>query len=620
MKKRGAGRQALAHGVVLGLGGRLALARRRADQRDVVAEVERHAARAAPQRAGADPHELAARAQLVHPGRRVGADAARQHVALPRLDRQRQALERHERLAQAVDARAGGGMAVDALPGREEAGERALVGRLDLLAQGGERRAAQAPQHLGVAPLALGAARPQLAAHQLAGALELAQRGGGVDAVALAQLGRRERAVRLGVAAHQPRERVGDVRQERLGQAAGRHRAERVAVEPGVLGGDPALLAADAQADRAALALELGEHRVRVNAREHARAHLVGGQVAEPAQHVVQRVAGLGLRALGAVLEVGLDLLERVGVDQVAQLLLAEQLAQQVAVERQRRRAPLGVGRVALVHVGRDVVEQQRGGEGRRRLRLDLDQRQLAAVQRAQQLLEPGEVEHVAQALAVGLEHDRELAVAPRDLEQGLRLQALLPQRRAPARVGARDQQRAGRVLAEARAEQRRAAQLADDQVLELVGVGTSTRSAPGRLVGVGQVDDDPVVGPDRVGLEAELVADARRQRQAPGGVDAAAVGRQDAQPPVADLVAEALDHDRAVAGDHARRLLLLAQEVEQVVGRARVEVVVALERLGGLVDRPARERADRLAQLLRPPDAVALPERHRAGHARGRA
>ena len=63
---------------------------------------------------------------------------------------------------------------------------------------------------------------------------------------------------------------------------------------------------------------------------------------------------------LGPKLEVVLDLLERAGVDQVAELLLPEQLAQQLAVERQRRRAPLGVRRVALVHVRRDVVEQQR--------------------------------------------------------------------------------------------------------------------------------------------------------------------------------------------------------------------------------------------------------------------
>ena len=93
--------------------------------------------------------------------------------------------------------------------------------------------------------------------------------------------------------------------------------------------------------------------------------------------------------------------------------------------------------------------------------------------------------------------------------------------------------------------------------------------------------------------------------------------GRQHAQAPVADLVAEALEHDRALARQHARGRLLLAQVGEQVARGALVEVVVALERLGVLLDRPARERADRLAELLRAPDRVALPERHRAGRAR---
>src|SRR5205807_8302887 len=51
----------------------------------------------------------------------------------------------------------------------------------------------------------------------------------------------------------------------------------------------------------------------------------------------------------------------------------------------------------------------------------------------------------------------------------------------------------------------------------------------------------------------------------------------------------------------------------------APVEVVVALEHVGVLLDRPARERADRLAQLLRAPERVALPERHRPGRARRR-
>ena len=82
-------------------------------------------------------------------------------------------------------------------------GERALLGRLDLLAQGRERGAAQAAQHVGVAPLALAAAGAQLAAHQLARALERrAATRRRVDAVALAQTSRGgERAVRARVAA-----------------------------------------------------------------------------------------------------------------------------------------------------------------------------------------------------------------------------------------------------------------------------------------------------------------------------------------------------------------------------------------------------------------------------------
>ena len=134
--------------------------------------------------------------------------------------------------------------------------------------------------------------------------------------------------------------------------------------------------------------------------------------------------------------------LERAGVDQLAQLLLAEQLAQQVAVERERGGAALGVGGVALVHVGRHVVEEQRGREGRGRAGLDVHERDLARVQLTHERFEARQVEHVAKALAIGLEDDREVGVAAGDLEQVLCLQPLLPQRRAPAREGAGYQER----------------------------------------------------------------------------------------------------------------------------------------------------------------------------------
>ena len=103
---------------------------------------------------------------------------------------------------------------------------------------------------------------------------------------------------------------------------------------------------------------------------------------------------------------------------------------------------------------------------------------------------------------------------------------------------------------------------------------------------------DDAVVGGDDVGLEPEALAHARGQREPPGGVHAPAVGGEDAQPPVADLVAKALEHDRALAGQHARGGLLLAQVGEQVARGALVEVVVALQRLRRSCSTAQRENA----------------------------
>ena len=283
-----------------------------------------------------------------------------------------------------------------------------------------------------------------------------------------------------------------------------------------------------------------------------------------------------GPRALREPLQVGLDRLQRAGVDQLAQLLLAEQLAQQLAVQRQRGGAALGVGLVALVHVRRDVVEQQRGGERRGGLRSRprpaTSSRRCSLVSRS---CRPGRSSTSRRTLAVGLEHDRELRVAARDLQQRLRLQPLLPQRRAPARVGARDQQRAAGVLAEAGAEQGAAAELAHDEVLELVRLDQHELLA-GRLVGVGEVDDDAVVGPDRVRLQAVLLADPGAQTRGPRR---RARGRRTGerthtrQSPISSRK-RSID-DRAVARDDPRRLLLLAQELEQVDRGLRVEVVV---------------------------------------------
>ena len=356
----------------------------------VVTEVQRDAPGAPAQRAAADPHDLAAGAQLVQPVRRVGPQPARQHVLLPQLRRERQALQRRQHVAQPVDAGARGRVAVDALPRRSEARQRLLADRLDLLAQHGQGRAPQRRSTSGShhsRACRAGAARRA----QVAGALELGERRAGVDTVPRVHLAGLEGTVRAREAAHQPQQRVRHVGQEGVGQPAGRHDAERVTVQPGVLGGEPALLAADAGAHGAAFVLQPRQPRARLGGRLSTLGGLRRRQVADAPQHVVQRVGVPRPKVLGAVLQVVLHLLQRAGVDEVAQLLLAQELAQQLAVQGQGDGAPLGRGRVALVHVGRHVVEEQRRGERRGGLRLDLHQRELSrAADRAAGPARPG--------------------------------------------------------------------------------------------------------------------------------------------------------------------------------------------------------------------------------------
>ena len=134
------------------------------------------------------------------------------------------------------------------------------------------------------------------------------------------RLRRRERPPALGEAGDEALERVRPAFEERLGQPAGRHGAKRIAVPAGVLGGDEALLARDPQRDRTALVEQRrGERGI----------ELAGPQVSTQPQDVVQLVRVARLAA-----ELRLDLLERAGIDQLAQLLLAEQLLEQVTVER----------------------------------------------------------------------------------------------------------------------------------------------------------------------------------------------------------------------------------------------------------------------------------------------
>src|SRR5215203_3063032 len=281
----------------------LRVPRGRTGEPDVLAEVEGDLAVIATERPGADPDELATRAELVQPGRAVFAQAARQDVALPGLGSQGDALQGDKGLAHPVRTGTGPPVGIDVLPARQEAGQLALVGRLDLVAQAGEAGAAQPPQDVGLAPLARATSGQQLAAHDIARALELLQRRARVDAVAVGELAGGEGHVRGGVAPGQSDERVLDRLQEALRQTGRRRNTERIAIEPGVLGGDVALLARDPDDRGAALLDQLLEHRLGGVTLLRPCFALLLCQVAEAAEDLLEAVAVLGAARFGHVLE-----------------------------------------------------------------------------------------------------------------------------------------------------------------------------------------------------------------------------------------------------------------------------------------------------------------------------
>lgn len=162
---------------------------------------------------------------------------------------------------------------------------------------------------------------------------------------------------------------------------------------------------------------------------------LVLRQRAQQAQQVGHRFGVLGPPVLGEPLELPLQLLQYLRVEQFAQLRLTEQLGQQARVQRQRGRPALGQGRVALVEELGDVPEEQRAGEGGRFGGGDLDQADAACLDVPHQLGQAGHVEDVLEALAYGLQHDREGAELRGHLEQLGGALTLLPQRGALART-----------------------------------------------------------------------------------------------------------------------------------------------------------------------------------------
>ena len=624
----------------------------------------------------AGPHVLAGGQQLVQQAGGVVADAGRQDVGLPRAGGQRHPGELVQHGGHAVEPLEGrgpgaAGAGAQVLPVREEPGVGGLVHRLHLGAQGGQAAAADAAQHLGVAPFGVlpggpaGAVRAEgaLGHTPLRGQpLEDLHHHGGPEPEGGGGLRGGERAVRAGVAGHEVPERVVHRVQERDRHAHRQGHAQGVPQAGGVLHGGEALHAAVPEPERAPGPGELlevgtggllacgpvGRRRGCVRGRIRGRlgrrlggtrrhglpaAVLLGpqprrglrrAQRADKAQQVRHTLEPAHATVRAQPLQVPLHGVDDVRVQQLAQLGGAEQLVEQRRVQGQGGGPPLGQGGVTLVDELGDVPEQQGLRERGRARGGHLHHPHGAVGEAPGHVLEGGQVVDVLQHLADGLQDHREVRVPAGHVQQLRGALPLLPQRRPLARVLPRQQQGPGGVLAEPGGEQGRAADLRGDDLLQLLG-GELEQLRAGRVpVHQGQPQHDAVVrghGGTRAGLDPEPLVQARAHRQRPRGVHGHAEGRVEHDPPVAQLVREPLHHERLLGGQLPGGLPLLAQVGQQVLPGPLVQAGRGQAPGGGLGLRVglAAERAHGLAELGGAARGVPAPERQAAGLAVGR-
>ncbi len=273
-------------------------------------------------------------------------------------------------------------------------------------------------------------------------------------------------------------------------------------------------------------------------------------------------------------LELLLESRQDIGVEELAELGVTEQLAKLRVIDRQRLRAAFRQRRVAVIQERGDVVEQQRRRKWRRLRRVDRDDADLATRHARQRIAQRRHVEDVAQALPIGLEHRGERPESRRHGEEIGGALALLPERGARARPPPRKQQRPSRDLPELRGEQCARSQLPHHERLDLVG-RRQEQGRVWRLVRIGDAHDEPVVAPHRLDVDAALAAETGDDGKAPRNQDATAERREHAHAPVAELVAAPLDDDGAVVGNGAGGVALIGEVLQKVrtppCGRDRV-------------------------------------------------
>ena len=192
----------------------------------------------------------------------------------------------------------------------------------------------------------------------------------GIEAEAGGNLLQRERAVGARIASREFQHRSCYRCEKRCWNAGWKRNSEGVAIAGCVFDGDEALLVRDfdlQQPPRSEQAREMVEQIGRCDA----SGEFFAREIAEAQEQIVDSVGGAGASGLGERLQLLLDLGDGVGVEQFAQVGVAEQIAELLLIDGERLGAAFGERGIAVVDVIGNVAEEQRRGEGRGRLRVD---------------------------------------------------------------------------------------------------------------------------------------------------------------------------------------------------------------------------------------------------------
>src|SRR5690606_27015963 len=129
--------------------------------------------------------------------------------------------------------------------------------------------------------------------------------------------------------------------EERLGDAGWWLDAQRVAEPGGVFGRRPLLLASEVDADQAT-GCSQGLHHFLDREVPGSQVELFDRERAEIPKEVHHCVWGTGRPFVGEALQLEFDGGDHIGGEELAELAFAEELSEEVPVEGQRRRPPLG--------------------------------------------------------------------------------------------------------------------------------------------------------------------------------------------------------------------------------------------------------------------------------------